>query len=420
MKFLKDASRKNHSIQDSLEGKVKDIINDVRSRGDEALIKYNTAFDGNDRKVLLVDKDEIKSAYEKVDREMIEYIKAAANNIRKFAEKQKECISPLDDLQTSQGVFLGHKILPVSSCCCYVPGGGYPLYSTALMLAIPAKVAGVKRVAACSPASKGTGSISPYTLVAMDIAGVDEIYCVGGAHAVAAFSYGTSQIRSVDIIVGPGNQYVAEAKRQCYGQVGIDFIAGPSEVLIISEENGNPSYIAADLLAQCEHDRQAKGILVTTSSKLAQDVIREIQTQLSKLKTREIAEYAWENNGEIILVSSVEEACQISDEYAPEHLEIHVKNEDYVISMLNNYGSLFIGENAAEVFGDYISGTNHTLPTAKASKYTGGLYVGNFLKVCSYQRISKEGVSSIGKTASALALGEGLYAHANAAQIRMS
>lgn len=419
MKFLKSPVKKIYSTQYSLEEKVKNIIDDVRACGDEALIRYNFQFDGNDRRVLSVDKDEIKSAYEKVDKKLIEFIKAAADNIKKFAEKQKECIIPLDDFETSPGVFLGHRILPVSSCCCYVPGGGYPLYSTALMLAIPAKVAGVKRVAACSPASKETGSISPYTLVAMDIAGVDEIYCVGGAHAVAAFSYGTSQIKPVDMIVGPGNQYVAEAKRQCYGQVGIDFIAGPSEVLIISEEKGNPSYIAADLLAQCEHDRQSKGILITTSGKLAQDVTEEIERQLTELETRDIAEYAWENNGEIILVSSIEEACRISDEYAPEHLEIHVEDEDRTISMLNNYGSLFIGEYAAEVFGDYISGTNHTLPTIRASRYTGGLYVGNFLKVCSYQKINKKGVDSIGKAAEALALGEGLYAHAKAARIRM-
>lgn len=420
MKFLKRAVKKDQIQQESLEAGVKEIISNVRKHGDDALIIYNTEFDKNDRKILLVNKDEIKSAYEKVDKELIDFIRTAAENIKKFAEKQKQTIKPLENYEVTPGVFLGHKILPINSCCCYVPGGGYPLYSTALMLAIPAHVAGVKRITACSPAVKGTNSISPSTLVAMDIAGVDEIYCVGGAHSIAAFSYGTDQIKPVDIIVGPGNQYVAEAKRQCYGQVGIDFIAGPSEVLIISEANGNAKYIAADLLAQSEHDYQAKGILVTTSNSLAQEVIKEIEIQLNELQTQNIARYAWENNGEIILVSSVEEACEISNEYAPEHLEIHVEDEEYVISKLNNYGSLFIGENAAEAFGDYISGTNHTLPTVKAARYTGGLYVGNFLKTCSYQKINKVGVNNIGKAAVALAVGEGLYGHANAAKKRLN
>lgn len=420
MEFLKKSVCRYSVKSDSLEADIKNMIKDVKENGDKALLRYNIQFDGNDREIFLVSAEEIRSAYDKVDKELIEHMKEAAGNIAKFAQRQKESIQPVEDFETSPGVLLGHKILPVDSCCCYVPGGGYPLYSTALMLAIPARTAGVRRIAACSPAMKGTNSIAPVTLVAMDIAGVSEIYCLGGAHAVAAFAYGTEQIKPVDVIVGPGNRYVTEAKRQCYGQVGIDFLAGPSEVLIISEEGGNARYIAADLLAQSEHDYNAKGILVTTSLKLAEDVLKEVKLQLEELETKEIAGKSWENNGEIILVSSMDEAFYVSNEYAPEHLEIHVKDEEYAMNMLHNYGSLFIGVNAAEVFGDYISGTNHTLPTVRASRYTGGLYVGTFLKVCSNQRISKKGVDSIGRTAVELALGEGLHAHANAARVRLN
>ena len=420
MEFLKKSVCRYSDKSDSLETDIKNMIKDVKENGDKALLRYNIQFDGNDRETFLVSAEEIRSAYSKVDKELIEHMKEAAVNIAKFAQRQKESIQPVNDFETSSGVLLGHKILPLDSCCCYVPGGGYPLYSTALMLAIPARTAGVRRIAACSPAMKGTNSIAPVTRVAMDIAGVSEIYCLGGAHAVAAFAYGTEQVKPVDVIVGPGNRYVTEAKRQCYGQVGIDFLAGPSEVLIISEEDGNARYIAADLLAQSEHDYNAKGILVTTSLKLAEDVLKEVEQQLEELETKEVAGKSWKNNGEIILVSSLDEAFDVSNDYAPEHLEIHVKDEEYAMSMLHNYGSLFIGENAAEVFGDYISGTNHTLPTVRASRYTGGLYVGTFLKVCSYQRISKKGVDSIGRTAVELALGEGLHGHANAARVRLN
>lgn len=419
MKYIKRPKEKSENQKKDLEIIVKEIIENVKDNGDEALKEYNSKFDNNNREKLLVSKEEIKEAYLKVSIELIQDIRNAAKNIRKFAEKQKESILPIKDFEVVPGVFLGHSIIPIDSCCCYVPGGGYPLFSSALMLAIPAKIAGVKRVTACSPTMRDTNDINPATLVAMDIAGVDEIYAVGGAHAIAAFSYGTDQIKPVDIIVGPGNQYVTESKRQCYGMVGIDFIAGPSEVLVISEEIGNSKYIAADLLAQSEHDKLAKGILITTDEKLANDVIIQVEKQLENLKTSEKARVAWEDNGEIILVETIEEAYQISNELAPEHLEIHVKDVEKASSILKNYGSLFIGENSAEVFGDYVSGTNHTLPTLRAARYTGGVWVGNFLKVCTNQRITSKGLESIGMTAVRMAECEGLYAHANAAKIRL-
>lgn len=288
------------------------------------------------------------------------------------------------------------------------------------MLIIPAKIAGVKRICACSPAMKDSEYINPKTLVAMDIAGADEIYAVGGVQAIGAFAYGTDSIKPVDIIVGPGNKYVTEAKRQCYGKVGIDFVAGPSEVLIIADESANPSYIAADVLAQCEHDYNARGILITTDKTLAKEVNKKVNEILVDLPTKDIASLSWNNNGEIILVDNLQEAVKLSNKYAPEHLELNVKNTDEIIDKLTNYGSLFIGQYSAEVFGDYVSGTNHTLPTLRASRYTGGVWVGTFIKTCTTQRLSKGAVDLLAPVAYDLAMDEGLYAHANAAKVRMN
>ena len=316
---------------------------------------------------------------------------------------------------------LGHRVIPVDSCCCYVPGGGYPLYSTALMLGIPAKTAGVRRVTACSPVIKGTDTIHPKTLVAMDIAGIDEIYAVGGAQAIAAFSYGTDQIEPVNMIVGPGNSFVTEAKRQCYGKVGIDFVAGPSEVLVIADGHADPEVVAADLLAQSEHDREAKGLVVTTDEAFGKAVIAAVERQLPTLDTEEIARSSWNDFGEIVIADSLEEAVDYANEYAPEHLEVNVEESrtDSVVNSLRNYGSLFIGGNTAEVFGDYASGTNHTLPTLGAARYTGGVWVGTFLKTCTYQRMSSTAMMGIAPLVSNLARGEGLIGHARAAEIRM-
>lgn len=419
MYYLKSSVKKDIKQKSKLQEDVQAIIEDVAQNGDASLRNYNMKYDQNDSSDFLVSEDEIKKAYSLVEPGLVADIKKAAANIEAFARAQRSTIKDLKDYEVEKGVYLGHRIIPIASCCCYVPGGSYPLYSSALMLAIPAKAAGVRRITACSPTVKGTGSIHPATLVAMDIAGVDEIYALGGAHAIAAFAYGTQQIEPVDIIVGPGNQYVSEAKRQCYGQVGIDFVAGPSEVLIIAEEAAKASYIAADILAQSEHDVNAKAILLTKSRELAQAVIEEVEKQLKELDTRKIAREAWENNGEIIIVENLEEAFKLSNQIAPEHLEIHLKDEATAIERLYNYGSLFIGENSAEVFGDYASGTNHTLPTLRASRYTGGVYVGTFLKTCTYQKITEQGIASIARTSYNMALGEGLSAHANAARQRM-
>ena len=419
MEVIKSSTFKNVETEKIVKEQVSSIIEDIKINKDEALKKYNLKFDNNNREVIRVSKEEIEEAYKQVDDKFIENLKIAATNIENFAKAQKESFDNNFEKEIYPGVILGQKHIPVNSCLAYVPGGGYPLFSTALMLIIPAKVAGVKRVVACSPTMKDVAKINPKTLVAMDIAGADEIYATGGVQAIAAFTYGTESIKPVDIIVGPGNKYVTEAKRQCYGTVGIDFVAGPSEVLIIADETANSTYIAADVLAQCEHDLNARGILLTTNREFAKEVQKKVEEMLEILPTKNIAKPSWDNNGEIILVDNLKEAVKLSNEYAPEHLEINIKNNDEIIDELVNYGSLFIGGYSAEVFGDYVSGTNHTLPTLKASRYTGGVWVGTFIKTCTHQVLNKDAVKSLGPVAVDLALEEGLHAHANAARLRV-
>ncbi|MDD6647353.1 MAG: histidinol dehydrogenase [Firmicutes bacterium] len=421
LRELKPSKVRTEADRTALRETVGGIIDNVIHNGDNALIEYNSRFDNCERKTLRISREEIEEAYRQVSSEDLEDIRKAAANIRAFAEAQKGTLGELRDFSPSEGIMLGHRVIPVDSCCCYVPGGGYPLYSTALMLGIPAKTAGVRRVTACSPVIRGTDTIHPKTLVAMDIAGIDEIYAVGGAQAIAAFSYGTDQIEPVNMIVGPGNSFVTEAKRQCYGKVGIDFVAGPSEVLVIADGHADPEVIAADILAQSEHDREAKGLVVTTDEALGKAIIDAVEKQLPTLDTEEIARSSWNDFGEIIVADSLEEAVDYANKYAPEHLEVNVEESrtDYVVNSLRNYGSLFIGGNTAEVFGDYASGTNHTLPTLGAARYTGGVWVGTFLKTCTYQRMSSTAMMGIAPLVSNLARGEGLIGHARAAEIRM-
>lgn len=416
MEYLKKAAVRGET--EECGRSVAEIIRNVRGSGDRALLEYNVRFDGNDRTELRVTREEIDSAYAQMTERELSDLRQAAEHIRAFAQAQRDCLKELNGFSTVENSVLGHRIIPVSSCGCYVPGGSYPLFSTALMLIIPAKVAGVGRVAVCSPAVRGTRSIHYKTLVAMDLAGADEIYAVGGAQSIAALAYGTDQLRAVDMIVGPGNQYVAEAKRQCCGQVGIDFFAGPSEVMALADGSANPEVLAADMLAQSEHDAMAKGIVVTTSRELGMAVMEAIQRQLSTLETAKIAASSWNTYGEVILADSLDEAAEIANRYAPEHLEVIVEDES-ILPRLVNFGSLFIGQETGEVFGDYASGTNHTLPTVRAARYTGGVWVGTFLKVCTFQRFQRGAMREIAPLVSRMARGEGLIAHARAAELRM-
>lgn len=418
MEIYKSAIERKINASPEIRQRVFEMIERIRQEGDPAVAEYNNRFDGGTREALRVSADEIREAYEQVDKSDVADIRVAAANIEVFAKAQRSTLKELDGFSPAPGITLGHRVIPVESCCCYVPGGNYPLYTSSLMLAVPAKVAGVKRIAACSPTMKGTGKVFPKTLVAMDIAGVDEIYAGGGAQMIAAFSYGTDQITAADMIVGPGNDYVTEAKRQCYGQVGIDFLAGPSEVLIIADSSADPRLIAVDLLAQSEHDLVAKGILITTDKQLADAVVKEVAGLLLCLETAERARGSWEQYGEIILVDSLAEAVQITNGISPEHLELHTADNDGLIPGLTSYGSLFIGQYTAEVFGDYASGTNHTLPTLRVARYTGGVWVGTFLKTCTHQSMTREGMLALAPLVSALAKGEGLAAHALAADLR--
>lgn len=418
MKILKKSKERTAEDNRALRDSVTAIIDDVCQRGDTALHEYNEKFDDCHRDVLRISREEIEQAYAQITEQELSDLRMAKSNIEKFAAAQRRTMTELENFSPQPGIYLGHRIIPVSSCCCYVPGGGYPLYSTALMLITPAKVAGVKRIAACSPTVKGTSKIHYKTLVAMDLAGADEIYAVGGAQAVAAFSYGTEEIKPVDMIVGPGNRYVTEAKRQCYGQIGIDFVAGPSEVLVIADEKADSKTIAADLLAQAEHDPNAKGILVTTDESFGKQVIKDVEAELKVLSTAEIAKKSWDDFGEVLVVDSLHEAVEMSNEHAPEHLEVNIENPDSIIKDLYNYGSLFIGGNTAEVFGDYASGTNHTLPTVKAARYTGGVWAGTFLKTCTHQSMTPEASKAIAPLVARMAYGEGLEGHAKAAEAR--
>jgi histidinol dehydrogenase len=387
---------------------VKEILEKVKVEGDKAVLEFNIYFDKNNSSEFEVTKDQIKEAYLKVDKGTISALKYAAKNIKTFASAQMKQVKGFK-MKTSFGV-LEQKVIPLERVGCYVPGGSYPLPSTALMTVIPAKVAGVKEVIVCSP------KINPVVIVAADIAGADRIFNVGGVQAIGALAYGIKQIPKVDKIVGPGNKYVAEAKKEVFGEVGIDFIAGPSEVLIVADKSANAKLIAADLLAQAEHDINARANLITTSQKIADEVRIEIEKQLSELSTREIAAQAIAKSS-IIVVKDISEAIKMANEIAPEHLEIQAKIKPKMLDTFYNYGSMFLGEKSAEALGDYCLGPNHTLPTNKAARYTGGLSVRDFVKIVTVQNVTKVDKKLI-KAAAKIAEVEGLSAHKKSAEKR--
>ncbi len=390
-------------------GVVKKILDDVKKKGDIAVRKYSKKFDGLDLKRYELTRKEIKDAYRQVDKKLIRSLKHSARNIETFSKKQ---FMQLKNFQIKiQGNTLGQSVVPLEKIGCYVPGGRYPLPSTALMCVIPAKIAGVKEIIVCSP------KIKPATIVAADIARADRIFNVGGIQAIGAMAFGTETIPKVDKIVGPGNKYVTAAKKEVYGAVGIDFLAGPSEVLIIADDSAKPEFIAADILAQTEHDPNAKAYLVTVSMNLAKKVNKEIDRQLRLINTKQVAKQSTKE-GLIVIVPNLKDAVEFSNKKAPEHLELQVKNPNKLIPKLTNYGSLFIGEYSAEVFGDYCSGTNHTLPTNGTARYTGGLSAMDFVKILTYQRMTKKGAEKLIPIAATLASAEGLEAHENAAKIR--
>ena len=390
---------------------VEEIIQDVRKNGDVSVKKYTKQFDNEDLDNFLVSESEIKEAYTKVDAKTIQAIKKSIQNVKKFSEKQLKCLKTLKTKIDYNE--LGHKIVPLDRVGCYIPGGNYPLLSSAVMTITPAKVAGVKEVVACSP------KIRPETIVACDLAGVNKIYKIGGAQAIASLAYGTQSVSKVNKIVGPGNKYVTSAKKYVFGEVGIDFMAGPSEVMIIADETADAEFVSADMLAQCEHDLDARAFLVCTNADFVSQVVDFAQKQLENLSTKEIASKSFEKSY-AILVKSIDEAIELANKKAPEHLELCFKNAKKMSDKFVNYGSLFVGNYSAEVYGDYCSGTNHVLPTNEVSKYSGGLSVFDFVKVQTYQIISKAGNKIISPIASQLAKKEGLSAHKLASDVRNS
>ncbi|MDZ4133509.1 MAG: histidinol dehydrogenase [Dethiobacteria bacterium] len=420
MKWLKKptvTAGESFQSQKEIKEVVQNILQQVKEGGDRAILELTEKYDQVRLDHIQINHMEVKAAYDKVDRQTIDAVEKAADNIRSFAIQQLATIRPLE-FEKIPGVKLGHKLIPLNSVGCYVPAGRYPLPSSALMSAIPAKVAGVKRVMACAPPSRGFNTIHPLVLIAMDIAGVDELYCMGGAQAIAAYKFGTKTINPSDMIVGPGNKYVVEAKRQLCGEIGIDLLAGPSEVLIIADHKADIMMTAMDLLAKCEHDPDAISILVSTNEDFAARVIETLEREMANLKTRAVAAESWEKHGEVIIVDSYEEAVCVANDKAPEHLQLLTEENEKLIEDLVNYGSLFIGEYSPVAFGDYCSGTNHTLPTSQCARFSNGLWVGSFIRVASYQKISREGAKVLAEICSAMAEKEGLFAHKTSSDLR--
>jgi len=414
--YIKKASTVTLEEERELYEYVRNIISNVRTAGDAALHNLSVKFDKIDRQNFRISAEEVE-ATKVVPTELRKMIDFTIQQVRNFARKQMDCYRNFE-VEDFPGAIIGQRIIPISSVGCYIPGGRYPLVSSPIMCIVPAKVAGVERVVACTPVRK-TGTIDPAVLYSIVSSGADEVYGVGGAQAIAAMAYGTETIRSVDKIVGPGNVYVNEAKRQVYGQVGIDLLAGPSEVVVLADETARPELIAIDLLAQAEHDTQARAILITTSRRIAEESNQEILRQTERLATAPVAKQSWEERGEIILAEKMDRAIQLANEISPEHIEVHTKKPEEILPKLKNYGSLFLGEWSPVVFGDQVVGTNHVLPTRRAARYSGGLFVGSFLKTVTYQSVSRESSKRLGEIAAKLSRYEGLDAHATSAEVRV-
>jgi len=396
---------------------VTGIIEDIEARGETALREISEKFDKWSPPAFRMSEEEIAACLSALSKQNIEDIKFAQEQVRNFAKAQRAALKDIE-VETLPGVVLGHKNMPVDSVGCYVPGGKYPLVASAHMSVVTAKVAGVPRVIAASPPYHGKPS--PAVVAAMRLGGADEIYCMGGVQAIAAMALGTTSIQPVSMIVGPGNAYVAEAKRQLFGRVGIDLIAGPTETLIIADGSVDAEMCATDLLGQAEHGTNTPAILLTTSEKLARETMAEVERLLSILPTADLACVSWRDYGEVIVCESDDEMVREGDRIASEHVQVMTRDPDYFLSNMKNYGALFLGPRTNVAYGDKVIGTNHTLPTGKAARYTGGLWVGKFIKTCTYQKVLTDQASTmIGEYCSRLCVLEGFLAHAEQANIRI-
>ncbi|QCI13498.1 histidinol dehydrogenase [Pseudomonas putida] len=396
---------------------VEQILADIEGRGDAAIRQLSIQFDKFERDSYRLTPAEIDACYSQLSKRDLNDISFAQTQVRNFAQHQRDSIRDLE-VETLPGVILGHKNLPINAAGCYVPGGKYPLLASAHMSVLTAKVAGVPRVVTAAPPFQGKPA--PAIVVAQHMAGADEIYCLGGIQAIGAMSIGTESIAPVDFLVGPGNAFVAEAKRQLFGRVGIDLFAGPTETLVIADESVDGELCATDLLGQAEHGPDSPAILLTTSESLARDTLAEIERLLAILPTAQIARKAWDSFGEVIVADSDEEMLAIANELAFEHVQVMTRDPDWFLQHLRNYGALFLGPRTNVAYGDKAIGTNHTLPTKKAARYTGGLWVGKFLKTCTYQRvISDEASALVGSYCSRLCALEGFAGHGEQANIRV-
>jgi len=395
---------------------VENIIKDIEDNGDLAVRQYSATFDKWSPESFRLTDEEICGIVARTPRQVKDDILFAQQQIRYFAEQQLASISDIE-VETLPGIFLGHKNIPVNSAGCYIPGGRYPMVASSHMSVLTAKVAGVRRVIACTPPINGR--IPDATVCAMHFAGADEIYILGGVQALCAMAIGTDSIAPVDMIIGPGNAYVAEAKRQLFGRVGIDLVAGPTEILVIADETADAEMVACDLLGQAEHGPTSPAALITMSEALARQTLVEIDRQLRALSTADVARAAWEDYGTIILVEDEEEAIRQADALAYEHVEVLTRDPQVFLQNMTNYGALFLGPETNVAYGDKVIGTNHTLPTMGAARYTGGLWVGKFIKNCTYQRCTPEASAMIGEYAMRLCELEGFAAHKEQAALRV-
>jgi sulfopropanediol 3-dehydrogenase len=405
------------AAQAEVRATVEALLADIAARGDAALRDLSRRFDAWDREDFRLTQAEIKACIEALPARAIDDIRFAQEQVRNFAQHQRGALRDIE-VETLPGIVLGHRNIPVNSVGCYVPGGKYPLLASAHMSVVTAKVAGVPRIITCAPPYQGR--LAPAIVAAQHLAGADEIYCIGGVQAVGAMALGTERISPIDMLVGPGNAYVAEAKRQLFGRVGIDLFAGPTETLVIADDTVDGEICATDLLGQAEHGPTSPAILLTTSARLARDTMAQVERLLGILPTAAIAAKAWADYGEVILCDDRAEMLREADRIASEHVQVMTADDDFFLSNMTNYGALFLGPRTNVSYGDKVIGTNHTLPTLGAARYTGGLWVGKFLKTVTYQRVlTDEASAMIGAYCSRLCMLEGFVGHAEQANIRL-
>ncbi len=418
-RYLKDGKDVDEAaaIDATVRSVVETALADIEARGDTAVREMSVKFDQWDRDDYRLSSEEIEACVAQLSAEEIEDIRFAQKQVRNFAEIQLASIRPVEE-ETLPGVILGHKHIPMNSVGCYVPGGKYPLLASAHMSVLTAKVAGVKRVMTCAPPFEGRPA--PAIVAAQHLAGADEIYVLGGIQAIGAMAIGTGSIGAVDMLVGPGNAFVAEAKRQLYGRVGIDLFAGPTETLVIADETVDGEICAVDLLGQAEHGPNSPAVLLTTSEKLALDTMEQVERLLDQMPTGAIARQAWDEYGQVIVADDYDDMLAKADEIASEHVQVMTGRDDWFLDNMTNYGALFLGPRTNVSYGDKVIGTNHTLPTRKAARYTGGLWVGKFLKTCTYQKVlTDEASAMVGEYCSRLCMLEGFAGHAEQANIRV-